>query len=448
MLVKKAQGKKFYGVNVLAAGIGATGGGGGGVVSLNAAGTKLYQASGTSLSYTGLTIAAGTNIALVVEVLWDSSSTFGTGMSMTWNGVALGFIGTNYDTAGGNRHELWGLVNPATGNRTLAMSWTGSVPVFVSTVAFNNVDQTGGTFTFENMDFSVASSLTLGSNTTDMLVSTVSGSAGMAAGSLTPIFIDTSSGAVINAAAGYAAGASPSKSLTMTAGGRYLGVNIRQSGRTPYNAMAIGLVDSNTGATGTGGSVANPATILTSDRNRAILGIMCMAGANAGVSSSPTVNLVSISSGISQPFTLVGGPYANGTVGDIYVFGLVNPIASGNSFSLAWTGSNQVKMLCAYLTGVDQTGGSTTFHNIVVHPGSSAVPSVTTTVPANEMAFAGFISTNNFTSVASGTDGGFDNSKAVNALAYAYTTSSGSQTLSYNPSGATSIAVSVCVKCA
>jgi hypothetical protein len=170
-------------------------------------GSKLYQGSLlTSLSYTGLTIAAGANIALVVTIDWDIGGAAPTGLSVTWDSG-----GTNQSLTrivNNGTSELWGLVNPTIGNKTLAMSWTTTARVFIAGMAFNGVDQTGGATTFPNTANSAsATTLTISSaiyrkvmccGTTTAVLGTISG---------TTIFSDSASGTFINSFANYDDGA-------------------------------------------------------------------------------------------------------------------------------------------------------------------------------------------------------------------------------------------------
>jgi hypothetical protein len=86
----------------------------------------------------------------VVAVLGFNVSTI-TGLTATWNGVAMSQIVThNTATAGVGRVDLWGLIAPASGNQTLALSWTGSSNVTVDACSWSNVKQTGGATSFPN----------------------------------------------------------------------------------------------------------------------------------------------------------------------------------------------------------------------------------------------------------------------------------------------------------
>jgi len=96
-----------------------------------------------------LTIGTGINRALVVTVAW--SSTAPTGVSITWNGVALTNItaANSVNGAAGNT-AIYVLLNPDPGTLTLAGSWTGARDFYVFGQAFTGVDQTGIATSFIN----------------------------------------------------------------------------------------------------------------------------------------------------------------------------------------------------------------------------------------------------------------------------------------------------------
>jgi hypothetical protein len=98
----------------------------------------------TSLSTTGLTIAAGTDRGLIVVLNWQKNFAAPSSRSVTWNSVSLterAFVTAN----GGSSDEhvaIYVLANPATGAQTLAASWSGSLDCYCSAIAFNGTDQT------------------------------------------------------------------------------------------------------------------------------------------------------------------------------------------------------------------------------------------------------------------------------------------------------------------
>ncbi len=177
--------------------------------TLNATGTKQYHAAATSFDYTGMTVASGSNSALVVVICFGSvvsavSATWdngGTNQAMTQ--VILSTDGSAHSAA------IFGLVAPTAGNKTLHIAWTGSSEIFVDAVAYDSVDQTGSTTTFYGSvkSVSVVATVTVSSTTGDFVVACQCSGAGQGTATGTLLFDDHVSGSVINAMAEYDAGA-------------------------------------------------------------------------------------------------------------------------------------------------------------------------------------------------------------------------------------------------
>jgi hypothetical protein len=175
-------------------------------VSVNATGSAIYQGSAvTSQNYTGLTIVSGSNLALVVSVNWDSS-VIPTGLAMTWDSGGTNQAMTRIIAS--NQGELWGLVNPTVGNKTLALSWTTAVRLFVVGMSFSGVDQTGGATSFPHSTSSATATLSVTSAAGNIVMG--GGATGGAIGTPTGTVIYTNnvSGSVINAYSNYMTGAS------------------------------------------------------------------------------------------------------------------------------------------------------------------------------------------------------------------------------------------------
>lgn len=190
-------------LTLLGAGAASAAAGGGGLVTLNAAGTYLWTPLvGASLSYTGLTIAAGSNIALVVSITWDSALP-PTGIAATWDGVSMTRL-VNVGAASA-ACELWGLANPAIGNKTLAVSWTGSVKTFVNGVAFNGVDQSTP-FPHTNTG-QVVTTIDVTSAVGNLVMAQMSNLTSLSGLTGTTVFVDNSSGAIATAGSNYDSGA-------------------------------------------------------------------------------------------------------------------------------------------------------------------------------------------------------------------------------------------------
>lgn len=120
-------------------------------VTLNAQGTSDERdaATGTFDVSGHLTIAAGSNRALIVNLIWSAAP--GT-VAVIWDfsgaAQAMTQIGTNTTSPGGRVVQLWGLVAPGVGSLGIRITYTNTVDVLVEATAYDGVDQTGGTTSF------------------------------------------------------------------------------------------------------------------------------------------------------------------------------------------------------------------------------------------------------------------------------------------------------------
>lgn len=120
-------------------------------VALDAAGTRGSNNGVTSLAYTGITVGAGANRAMVVAACFQSDP--GAFSVARWDDGAsnqnLTLIASGI-TANGQITKLWGLVAPISGNKTLQLTWTNVTEIGMAAVSWTGVDQTGGTTSFPN----------------------------------------------------------------------------------------------------------------------------------------------------------------------------------------------------------------------------------------------------------------------------------------------------------
>lgn len=116
-------------------------------ISVDATGTVSTSSGGTSFNYTGLTVGAAlSNGALLIFVKWASAITSPT---CTWNSVSMTLIQSFQVNS--RTIAVFGLVNPASGNKTAALSWTGTAGAFaVCGQSYTGVNQTGGVTTWPN----------------------------------------------------------------------------------------------------------------------------------------------------------------------------------------------------------------------------------------------------------------------------------------------------------
>ena len=184
-----------------------------GTVKIDAVGTEQHVTGTTSATYTGITVGSGLDRALVVSLNFGIvGGTPPTGISVVWDSggtnQAMTQIVSGANAAG--QAELWGLVNPASGNKTLAVSWTNNAECFVVAVSFTEVLQTGGAVTFPNSAVQNVSAtdpkITITSASRHMVMGTML--TGAAVGTLlgTQIYKDNG-GAIVDAGATYQAGA-------------------------------------------------------------------------------------------------------------------------------------------------------------------------------------------------------------------------------------------------
>lgn len=189
-------------------------------LAVDATGTKLIGGSSvTTINYTGITVGSGSQRALLVTLVLGASATT-SAWSATWDNG-----GTNQamtvikslvtSTSGIATAVIFGLLNPTAGNKTLALSWTGSQFPVVCAQSYTGADQTSVTTTFKNANSSATSSLTITSATGDIAVAVIAAAGSLTSLNQTSIYLDTTSSGA-DSAASRAVGAA---SVTFTATG-------------------------------------------------------------------------------------------------------------------------------------------------------------------------------------------------------------------------------------
>ena len=120
-------------------------------VAFDANATADSTANGvTSINHTNLTIGSGSNRAVIAQIGWSGTVT---SPALKWDNAGTPQSMTVITNAGATntvRAELWGLVAPTSGNKTLNAAWTTARDVVVNGTSFTGVDQTGGTTSFPN----------------------------------------------------------------------------------------------------------------------------------------------------------------------------------------------------------------------------------------------------------------------------------------------------------
>jgi hypothetical protein len=121
-------------------------------VTLDANSTAPTTGAGvTTVNHTNLTVGGGSNRALVVQI---ETTNVISAVTVVWDAAGANQSCTlifSKDAVGNvTRVQLWGLVAPVSGNKTLTVSWTTASDMVVNAIAFAGVDQTGGATTFPN----------------------------------------------------------------------------------------------------------------------------------------------------------------------------------------------------------------------------------------------------------------------------------------------------------
>jgi hypothetical protein len=137
---------------------------GGGDVAFDAgdsSGVGTRVVSATSMAYTGITVGSGTNRALVFAIYFDANVS---SVSAVWDSVGanqtMELIGSKKENTWNRYLYLFGLVAPASGNKTLSVSWTTTSTARGGAASFTGVNQSGGTASFADFTGADGSSAT------------------------------------------------------------------------------------------------------------------------------------------------------------------------------------------------------------------------------------------------------------------------------------------------
>jgi hypothetical protein len=191
-------------------------------VTVNAVATADTTGNGaTSASHSNLTIGAISNTALAVSMCWSANVA---SPAMNWNASeALSQVAgaTATNTASGvQRADVWGRVNPTTGNKTLSVSWTTAADFCVFAAAYDGVDQTGGSTSFAHgagaTGTSTTASVTVTSATGNMVQAAHTTGNTISAVNNTSLFRDNTPATISGAANRASGGASVSMTATLT----------------------------------------------------------------------------------------------------------------------------------------------------------------------------------------------------------------------------------------
>lgn len=117
----------------------------------------------TSVSSTGMTIGGAASLLVAMLAFGAGGGTAPTSLSMTWNGVTLTAQAFVVSSGGGAMAAvyLFTLVNPATGNRTLAGAWTTAQDCYMSCISFTGTDTVTGVAVADNTTTSQVTTITV-----------------------------------------------------------------------------------------------------------------------------------------------------------------------------------------------------------------------------------------------------------------------------------------------
>lgn len=134
----------------------------------------------TAITTSNLTISAGSNLALIAQIIWSGAITMPV---LQWDklGTPVGLTAiTNATVTQTVMAQLFGLVAPVSGAKQLSASWTTARDVYLNQLSYTGVDQTGGATSFPG---GASASATTGTNATVTITSAVGDAVVAACGS-------------------------------------------------------------------------------------------------------------------------------------------------------------------------------------------------------------------------------------------------------------------------
>lgn len=115
-------------------------------IAFDAASNSTYQAASSSYSWSHTCTGANRYLVVGVGMLSVAQSV----SSITYNSVALTLLGVQSSLTGAARVELWGLVAPATGSNTIAVTLTGAIASAGAAASYTGVHQSFSTEGFNS----------------------------------------------------------------------------------------------------------------------------------------------------------------------------------------------------------------------------------------------------------------------------------------------------------
>ena len=211
-------------------------------VGTNTFGTVSTSGSGTALNYSGLTFPSGViNPGLVLYCAFSATVS---GVTATWDSggtnQAMYNIGSVNQSGGNPSIMAFGLPNPTPGNKNLLISWTGTAICTAIGVAYQGMNQGGGTSSFTNF-------LTSGGTSSGPTISSTAAYTSGGMQSILPAIIIA--GATISGYANATLFTSNTFATGLSAGGQYSaptgspwGSTFTLNSSTTYGIMAFEIV--------------------------------------------------------------------------------------------------------------------------------------------------------------------------------------------------------------
>lgn len=142
-------------------------------VSFDAIGTGVDSITGQSSPFTltTLTVGTGNQRALVVQIAWLAAAP--AGLTVNWDSAGTPQACTLIKSqagVNGQTVQLWGLLAPTSGNKTLSVAWSaGTTELMLQAAAWTGVDQTSTAVAFPNSTSATGNNATATVNVTSAI---------------------------------------------------------------------------------------------------------------------------------------------------------------------------------------------------------------------------------------------------------------------------------------
>jgi hypothetical protein len=141
--------------------------------------TTIHTATAASITINDMTVGTASNRALFLIMEWNNTA-FPTGVTAVWDSGGSNqsmtlVSGTNgRNTGGGSCTAIYSLVAPVSGNKTLLVSWTGSIEAHAMAMGFSNVNQStptqNGNTNYKTVATAPPATITITSASTNMVL--------------------------------------------------------------------------------------------------------------------------------------------------------------------------------------------------------------------------------------------------------------------------------------